>query len=71
LFSRLPPLLAAAHFASARSLVEIAVLLIGLIATGACVLAQRRKHPTWRICLIYPLVDAALTWLVFGANVFS
>jgi hypothetical protein len=71
LFSRLPPLLAAAHFASARSLVEIAVLLIGLIATGVCVLAQRRKYPTWRICLIYPLVDAALTWLVFGANVFG
>jgi hypothetical protein len=71
LFSRLPPLLAAAHFASARSLVEIAVLLIGLIATGVCYLAQRHKRPIWQICLIYPLVDAALTWLVFGANVFS
>jgi hypothetical protein len=71
LFSRLPPVLAAAHFTSARSLVEIAVLLIGLIATGVCVLAQQRKRPAWQISLIYPLVDAALTWLVFGANVFS
>jgi hypothetical protein len=71
LFSRLPPLLAAAHFASPRSLVEIAVLLIGLIATGVCVLAQRRKRPAWQICLIYLLVDAALTWTVFGANVFG
>ncbi len=71
LFSRLPPVLAAAHFASARSLVEITVLLIGLISTGVCYLAQRRKRPTWQISLIYPLLDAALTWLVFGANVFS
>jgi hypothetical protein len=71
LFSRLPPALAAAHFTSARSLVEITVLLIGLISTGACVLAQRRKRPTRQIYLTYLLLDAALTWLVFGANVFG
>jgi hypothetical protein len=71
LFSQLPPLLVGLDStASPRLLVEITVLLIGLIATGVCILIERRKRPTWQIGLIYPLLDAALTWLVFGANVF-
>ncbi len=71
LFARLPPLLAAAHFASARSVIEMTVLLIGLTAAGVCYLAQQRERPAWQIGIIYLSVDAALTWLIFGANLFS
>jgi hypothetical protein len=74
LFTRLPPLLAATGIerqASAHWVVGSTVLLIGLAAGGAWYLAWRLKRPYWQNGLVYPLVDAALTWVIFGANVFS
>jgi hypothetical protein len=71
LFTRLPPVLAdLGASASAGGVIGITMLLIGLAAGGAWVLARRLDRPVWQTCLVYPLVDAALTWMIFGANVF-
>jgi hypothetical protein len=74
LFTRLPPLLAATGIeqqVSANWVIGSTVLLIGLAAGGAWYLAWWLKRPYWQNGLVYPLVDMALTWVIFGANVFS
>lgn len=74
LFTRLPPLLAATGLEqqiAANWIVGGVVLLIGFTAGGAWLLAGRLKRPDGQTGLVYPLVDALLTWIIFGANVFS
>jgi hypothetical protein len=50
--------------------VALGILVIAVVSAASFRLAYHTKRPLWQRWLIYALLDAALTWGVFGANVF-
>jgi hypothetical protein len=70
LFATYPPLLASlgGHSSAPGIVCGLTLLLIALVGSGAASLVALRKRPAWQVWLVYGLLDAVLTWLVFGAN---
>jgi hypothetical protein len=72
LFGQLSPVLAAAGLGrfDPGFAVALGVLVIAIASAAAFRLVYDVKRPLWQRWLVYALLDAALTWGVFGANVF-
>jgi hypothetical protein len=72
LFARLSPPLAAAGLGRIDPglAVALGMLLIAVVSATVFRLAYPVKRPLWQRWLVYAMLDAALTWGIFGANVF-
>jgi hypothetical protein len=72
LFAQLSPPLAAAGLGrfDPGFAVALGTLVIAVVSVAVFRLAYHVKRPLWQRWLVYALLDAALTWGVFGANVF-
>ncbi len=71
LYTNLPPSLSALGLDSPPAAVAMTVLAIGLAAgmAGQIVHARRPHRPAWHAWLVAGLLDALLTWAVFGPAV--
>jgi hypothetical protein len=72
LFAQLSPVLAAAGLGRFNPgfAVALGVLVIAIASAAVFRLVYDAKRPLWQRWLVYALLDAALTWGVFGTNVF-